>query len=215
MALSTLVLVGNTDETQVWIDEISRKASKLRIGPGMDPESDIGPLITDESKQRIERIIGQAVVEGTTVDLDGRGLDGNYLGPTVLSIDSCENIAYREEIFGPVLVCLRAESLEKAIDIVNANPYGNGCALFTSSGGAARLFTQKVDVGQVGINVPIPVPLPMFSFTGSRASVLGDLNFYGKAGVQFYTKLKTVTSNWPTDQLSSLGGVTMPTYGKT
>ena len=214
MALSTLVLVGTADETQVWIDEISRKASKLKVGPGLDPASDIGPLITESSKYRIHSIIEQAVLEGATLELDGRGMEGNYVGPTVLSITSPENIAYKEEIFGPVLVCLRAESLEKAIDIINANPYGNGCALFTSSGSAARFFAQRVDIGQVGINVPIPVPLPMFSFTGSRSSILGDLNFYGKSGVQFYTKLKTVTSNWPTDNLSSLGGVTMPTYGR-
>lgn len=213
MALSTLILVGNQEETQVWIDEIALKASKLNVGPGLDPDSDVGPLITEASKDRIDGIIEQAVRDGARLDLDGRGLGGSYLGPTVLSNINPESIAYREEIFGPVLVCLRSESLEEAIDMINSNPYGNGCALFTSSGGAARLFTQKVDVGQVGINVPIPVPLPMFSFTGSRASILGDLNFYGKSGVQFYTKLKTITSNWPTNHLSSLGGVTMPTYG--
>ncbi len=218
MALSTLVLVGTPDSTQEWLDDISRKASKLKVGPGMDPSSDIGPLITVQSKQRVSSIIDEALQQGATLELDGRDLPlpgDNFLGPTVLSNITPTNIAYREEIFGPVLVCLRADSLQDAIEIINANPYGNGCALFTTSGSAARYFTSQVDVGQVGINVPIPVPLPMFSFTGSRASILGDLNFYGKSGAHFYTKLKTVTSNWPTDQLSSLGDVTMPTYGKT
>jgi len=215
MALSTLILVGPIQDTQEWIHDIVTKASKLRVGSGFDPKSDIGPVITKVSKDRIEGIIEQAVKEGATLELDGRGLQDNFLGPTVLSNVSCENISYTEEIFGPVLICLQVETLEEAIQIINTNPYGNGCALFTSNGGAARYFTQNVNVGQVGINVPIPVPLPMFSFTGSRSSMLGDLNFYGKSGIQFYTKLKTVTTNWPTEYSdTSLGGVTMPTYGK-
>ena len=222
MALSTLVLVGTPDETQTWIDEICTKAAKLTVGSGMDPTSDLGPLITPESKQRVETILDKAVEQGAVLELDGRNTidtssseyaKGNFLGPSVLSNITPTNIAYTEEIFGPVLVCLRAESLDEALEIINDNPYGNGCALFTTSGSAARYFTTNVNVGQVGINVPIPVPLPMFSFTGSRGSILGDLNFYGKSGAQFYTKLKTVTSNWPTDALSSLGGVAMPTYG--
>lgn len=218
MALSTLVLVGTPDQTQEWIDEICTKASKLKVGSGMDASSDLGPLITAESKQRVTSIIEKAAEQGAILELDGRAItndefpNGNFLGPTVLSNITPSNIAYTEEIFGPVLVCLRADSLDEALGIINTNPYGNGCALFTTSGSAARYFTTNVNVGQVGINVPIPVPLPMFSFTGSRGSILGDLNFYGKSGAQFYTKLKTVTSNWPTDTLSSLGGVTMPTY---
>ena len=217
MALSTLVLVGTQESAQEWIDESVQKASQLKVGPGMDPSSEIGPLITKESKDRVLSIIHQAVDQGATLELDGRNMslhNGNFLGPTVLSNISPTNIAYTEEIFGPVLVCLRVDSLDDAIQLINANPYGNGCAIFTSSGSAARYFTSQIDVGQVGINVPIPVPLPMFSFTGSRGSILGDLNFYGKSGAMFYTKLKTITSNWPTDQFTSLGGVTMPTYGK-
>jgi malonate-semialdehyde dehydrogenase (acetylating) / methylmalonate-semialdehyde dehydrogenase len=125
-------------------------------------------------------------------------------------------VAYQEEIFGPVLVCMVADTLEHAIDIVNANPYGNGCAIFTTSGSAARQFQTKVNVTQIGINTPIPVPLPMFSFTGGKASIRGDLNFYGKSGVHFYTQLKTVTSHWPVSfgkTATDLGGVTMPTMG--
>jgi malonate-semialdehyde dehydrogenase (acetylating)/methylmalonate-semialdehyde dehydrogenase len=217
MALSTLVVVGDAKE---WLLEgLVKEAEKLTVGNGMDESSDLGPLITVESKERVESIIGKAVEQGARLDVDGRGISvdghphGNFVGPTILSGITPDNIAYTEEIFGPVLVCLEADSLDEAIEIINKNPYGNGCALFTSSGSAARHFQATADVGQMGINVPIPVPLPMFSFTGSRASILGDLNFYGKSGVQFYTKLKTITSNWPPmdDTKVNLGGVTMPT----
>jgi malonate-semialdehyde dehydrogenase (acetylating)/methylmalonate-semialdehyde dehydrogenase len=215
MALSTLVLVGSTKD---WIADIVEQAKKLKVGSGLD-DVDLGPLITPESKVRVESIITKAVEQGAQLDLDGRDVsvegypNGNFVGPTVLSKVKASNICYTEEVFGPVLVCLEADSLEEAVDILNANPYGNGCALFTRSGAAARKFTSEVNVGQVGINVPIPVPLAMFSFTGSRASIRGDINFYGKSGVQFYTQLKTVTSNWPYDSSESLGGVNMPTAG--
>lgn len=120
---------------------------------------------------------------------------------------------YTEEIFGPVLVCVNVDTLEEAIAFTNANPYGNGCAIFTSSGGAARKFRREIDVGQVGINVPIPVPLPFFSFTGSRASIRGDLNFYGKTGVEFFTQIKTVVSQWKYDEVtkSKVVPTSMPT----
>jgi malonate-semialdehyde dehydrogenase (acetylating)/methylmalonate-semialdehyde dehydrogenase len=215
MALSTLICVGSTKE---WIQDIVEQAKSLKVGPGLSPDVDLGPLISVQSKNRVESIISQAVEQGATLRLDGRGLtvpgypNGNFVGPTVLSNVKPGNICYEEEIFGPALVCLEAETLDDAMSLINNNPYGNGCALFTSSGAAARKFTHGVDVGQVGINVPIPVPLPMFSFTGSRASILGDLNFYGKAGVQFYTKLKTVSTNWPSEN-ASLGGMVMPTMG--
>lgn len=215
MALSTLVCVGSTNE---WIQDIVEQARELKLGSGFDTSAEIGPLITAESKQRVEGIIGQAVEEGATLSLDGRGTvveefpEGNFVGPTVLSKVQTDNVCYTEEIFGPVLVCLEADSLDDAMQIINRNPYGNGCALFTNNGAAARKFTHGINIGQVGINTPIPVPLPMFSFTGSRSSILGDLNFYGKSGVQFYTKWKTVTSNWPSENVS-LGGVIMPTLG--
>ncbi|KAL3924838.1 MAG: hypothetical protein SGILL_000793 [Bacillariaceae sp.] len=244
MALSTVIFVGDTKE---WIADIVEEAKKLKVGAGFDSHSDLGPLITSESKQRVEGIIGEAVKQGAILSLDGRGLavdrypDGNFVGPTILSGVKTDNTCYTEEIFGPALVCLEADTLDDAISIINENPFGNGCAIFTGSGAAARKFTHSVDVGQVGVNgewywsycvrfekslfaeanhrssllslaVPIPVPLPMFSFTGSRASFLGDINFYGKSGVQFYTKWKTVSSNWPSENVS-LGGVVMPTFG--
>lgn len=135
----------------------------------------------------------------------------SFLGPTIITDVLTNMDCYKEEIFGPVLVCLKADTFDDAIDIINANPYGNGTAVFTNSGPNARKFQQEVDVGQVGINVPIPVPVPPFSFTGSRGSILGDLNFYGKTGVQFYTKLKTVTSLWKeSDADHTRSSVSMP-----
>ena len=215
MALSTVVFVGKSKE---WIADICEEASKLKVGNGMDPSNDLGPLISAKSKQRALDILDEAVQQGAELALDGTQSNlpetGNFMHPTVVSIDNTDNIAYTEEIFGPVLVCLSTDTLSDAIEIINANPYGNGCAIFTNSGSKARKFTKEVDVGQVGVNAPIPVPLPIFSFTGSRKSIRGDLNFYGQGGVQFFTKLKTVTTNWPEEE-ESLGGVNMPTYHKT
>ncbi|GKY90673.1 hypothetical protein MPSEU_000040700 [Mayamaea pseudoterrestris] len=215
MALSTLILVGDAKE---WLTDIVQEATKLKVGAGWEDGVDIGPLIDEAAKLRVERIIAQAVDQGAELLLDGRSHvvdqypDGNFVGPSVLSKVDTTNICYTEEIFGPVLVCLEADTLDEAVSITNSNQYGNGCALFTSSGAAARKFTHEVQVGQVGINVPIPVPLPMFSFTGNKASIRGDLNFYGRSGVYFYTQLKTVTSNWPYHP-ADLGGMTMPTVG--
>lgn len=134
--------------------------------------------------------------------MDGRGIkvasypNGNFVGPTLLAGVKPEMECYREEIFGPVLCLMTADTLEDALEIIKNNPYGNGSAIFTRSGSTARQFTEEVEAGQVGINVPIPVPLPMFSFTGNRASFLGDCHFYGKQGLNFYTQTKTVTSLW-------------------
>ena len=134
--------------------------------------------------------------------------DGNWVGPTIVAKVTPDMEIYKNEVFGPVLQILEADTLDEAIALVNANPYGNGTAVFTGSGAAARKFQNEIDVGQVGINVPIPVPLPMFSFTGSRGSILGDLNFYGKGGMQFFTQWKTVTSQWKY-QSRDEGGVNM------
>ena len=213
MALSTVILVG---ESRSWLPDLVEASSKLTVGSGFEDGVDVGPLISSESKDRVEMIVNEAVKEGVTLSLDGRGTvvdgyeNGNFVGPTILSKVPTSSIAYTNEIFGPVLVCMEADTLDDAIHIMNQNPHGNGCAVFTQSGAAARKFQHEVDVGQVGVNVPIPVPLPMFSFTGSRASIRGDLHFYGKQGVQFYTQVKTVTSNWPYRQ-ADFGGVTMPT----
>ena len=137
--------------------------------------------------------------------------EGNWVGPTVVSGVTREMELYREEVFGPVLQVLCVPSLDEAIALINANAYGNGTAIFTQSGAAARKFTMEVDVGQVGVNLPIPVPLPMFSFTGSRGSILGDHNFYGKGAVSFYTQWKTVTSQWKAEEGSGRLQMAMPT----
>jgi malonate-semialdehyde dehydrogenase (acetylating)/methylmalonate-semialdehyde dehydrogenase len=148
-------------------------------------------------------LIESAEKEGATILLDGRKAqkpadypNGNFIGPTIITGVTPQMTCYKEEVFGPVLVCLKAANLEEAIELVNKNPYGNGCAVFTTSGANAREFQYSIDVGQVGINVPIPVPLPFFSFTGSRASFRGSNHFYGKQGTQFFTQIKTITSNW-------------------
>jgi malonate-semialdehyde dehydrogenase (acetylating)/methylmalonate-semialdehyde dehydrogenase len=216
MALSTVIFVGESKE---WIHEIVEKGKKLKVGSGMDPTTDVGPLISQDSKKRVEMLIQQGVDDGAKLLLDGRGVKvpgfekGNFVGPSVLMGVDKKNRAYTEEIFGPVLVALAVDTLEEAIAFTNSNKYGNGCAIFTQSGAVARKYQHEIDVGQVGINVPIPVPLPFFSFTGSRGSIQGDIHFYGRQGVQFYTQIKTVTSNWDYNPKPSTLSMSMPTLG--
>ncbi|MBB6368402.1 malonate-semialdehyde dehydrogenase (acetylating)/methylmalonate-semialdehyde dehydrogenase [Xanthomonas sacchari] len=199
MAASTVVLVG---EARQWIPDLVARAQTLKVNAGSEPGTDLGPVISRSARERIEALIAAGIAEGATLELDGRNptvpgfAHGNFVGPTIFSGVAPGMRIYDEEIFGPVLVILEAATLEDAIALVNANPHGNGTALFTQSGAAARKFQEEIDVGQVGINVPIPVPVPLFSFTGSRASKLGDLGPYGKQAVQFYTQTKTVTARW-------------------
>ena len=206
MAASTLVLVG---EARAWIPELVAKARTLKINGGTEAGTDVGPLISCAARERVEGLIAAGIEQGAKLELDGRkphvaGYEqGNFVGPTIFSGVKPGMRIYDEEIFGPVLVILEAETLDDAITLINANPNGNGTALFTQSGAAARKFQEDIDVGQVGINVPIPVPVPLFSFTGSRASKLGDLGPYGKQVVMFYTQTKTVTARWFDD--STLG----------
>lgn len=206
MAIHTMVLVG---EANRWLTDFIEKARSLKVGPGTDPDTDMGPLIRPAAKQRCMDYIERGIAQGAKLELDGRELvvpgyeKGNFLGPTVFSGVTPEMDIYREEIFGPVLSVVHVETLDEAIAFTNANPFGNGTALFTSSGAAAHKFQNEIDVGQVGINLPIPVPLPFFSFTGSRGSKLGDLGPYGQQAVAFYTQTKTVTARWPADEASS------------
>lgn len=208
MAASTLVLVGAARE---WIPELVAKARTLKVGPGHAPGVDVGPLISTAACSRVQGLIESGISQGAKLELDGRkpqveGYEnGNFVGPTIFSGVKPGMRIYDEEIFGPVLIILEADTLEQAIALVNANPNGNGTAVFTQSGAAARKFQEDIDVGQVGINVPIPVPVPMFSFTGSRASKLGDLGPYGKQVVLFYTQTKTVTARWFDDDTLSHG----------
>ncbi|MGB2784992.1 CoA-acylating methylmalonate-semialdehyde dehydrogenase [Psychrobacter sp.] len=204
MALSVVVLVGAAGE---WIDDIKAKAEGLIVSAGKH-DKDLGPLISPAAKARVEHLIGTGVEEGASLILDGRGITvegyekGNFVGPTIFDNVTADMQIYKEEIFGPVLCIMRAASLDEAIELLNANPHGNGTAIFTQSGAAAHKFQQDIQVGQIGINLPIPVPLPMFSFSGSRASKLGDLGPYGKQAVQFYTQTKTVTARWFDDEAS-------------
>jgi len=204
MALSVVVLVG---EAGNWVTDIKAKAESLVVSAGKH-DKDLGPVISPAAKDRVERLIATGEQEGASLLLDGRGIvvegyeKGNFVGPTIFDHVTTEMQIYSQEIFGPVLCIMRAESLDEAIEIINANPNGNGTAIFTQSGAAAHKFQQDIDVGQVGINLPIPVPLPMFSFSGSRASKLGDLGPYGKQAVQFYTQTKTITARWFDDEAS-------------
>jgi len=216
MALSTAIFVGESKE---WIPDLIERAKKLRVTGGKVPGADIGPLISPEAKQRVERLIQSGVDQGAKLVLDGRGIKvpefpkGNFVGPTILSNVRTDMECYKEEIFGPVLLCITVDTLDDAIRLTNSNPYGNGTAIFTRSGAAARKFQHEVDVGQVGVNIPIPVPLPFFSFTGSRGSFLGASHFYGKAGISFYTQTKTITSLWKEEDLGQFG-TTMPILSK-
>lgn len=199
MALSTAVFVGGSKH---WEEGLRERAKQLKVNAGIEPGADLGPVISKQAKNRICNLIESGVKSGARLVHDGRGIEvpnykeGNFIGPTILSDVTSDMECYKEEIFGPILLCMEAGSLEEAIDIVNQNQYGNGAAIFTTSGAAARKFQHEIEAGQVGINIPIPVPLPFFSFTGSKASFAGDLNFYGKAGVQFFTQIKTITSQW-------------------
>ena len=199
MALSVVVLVG---EAQAWLPDLVAKAKTLKVSAGVESGTDVGPVVSCAALDRIGSLIERGVAEGAELVLDGRnpqvaGYDsGNFVAPTIFSGVKPEMTIYREEVFGPVLCVMQVDTFDEAIALVNANPNGNGTALFTRSGAAARHFQEEIDVGQVGINVPIPVPVPMFSFTGSRASKLGDLGPYGKQVVQFYTQTKTITERW-------------------
>ncbi|KAG9047786.1 hypothetical protein FS837_001494 [Tulasnella sp. UAMH 9824] len=214
MAISVAVMVGTTKS---WIPEIVERAKALKVNGGFEQGADLGPLISPAAKQRVEGLIQSVADEGGKIHLDGRGIvvpgyeKGNFVGPTIVEAVTTMR-AYKEEIFGPVLVLIEADTLDDAISIVNANKYGNGAAIFTQSGATARKFESEVNVGQIGVNVPIPVPLPQFSWSGNKASFLGDVSFYGKQGLNFYTQNKTVTSLWRAeDAIGNKASVDMPT----
>ena len=206
MAVSVGVLVGAAKK---WIPDLVEKARTLKVAAGTQTGADLGPVISKTAKQRVAGLIDDGTKEGAKLELDGRGVrvagyeEGNFVGPTIFSGVKPGMKVYETEIFGPVLSLMSVDTLDEAIRIINDNPYGNGTAIFTQSGAAARKFQNEIEVGQVGINVPIPVPVPFFSFTGSRGSKLGDLGQYGKQAVQFYTQTKTVTVRWFDDSMSA------------
>ncbi len=208
MATAVTVLVG---EARNWIPDIVAKARLLKVGAGVEKGTDVGPVVTKNAKNRILGLVEEGITAGAKLELDGRTVKvagyerGNFIGPTIFSGVRPDMSLYTTEIFGPVMVIVGVNTLDEAIALTNANPFGNGTAIFTQSGAAARKFQTEIDVGQVGINVPIPVPVPFFSFTGSRGSKLGDLGPFGKQVVQFYTQTKTVTSRWFEDGAVAAG----------
>ena len=208
MAASTAVLVG---EARNWIPDLVSKSRTLKVNAGMEPGTDVGPVVSCAALARVNGLIERGVAEGARLVLDGRNPQvpgyekGNFVGPTIFAGVKPGMSIYDQEIFGPVLIIVEADTLDEAIELINRNPNGNGTAIFTQSGAAARKFQEDIDVGQVGINVPIPVPVPLFSFTGSRGSKLGDLGPYGKQVILFYTQTKTITQRWFDDSTLSVG----------
>jgi malonate-semialdehyde dehydrogenase (acetylating)/methylmalonate-semialdehyde dehydrogenase len=216
MAVSVVVAVG--DAGDALRDGLAERARRVSVGPGDRAGSEMGPVITCAARDRIVGCIDRGVAEGATLVVDGRkprvpGFEaGFFVGPTLFDHATPQMAIYRDEIFGPVLVMVRAESLEAAVQLINANPYANGAALFTRSGHAARRFQQDVEIGMIGINVPIPVPMAFYSFGGWRNSLFGDLHVHGMDGVRFYTRGKAVTVRWPDDG-SAAPGFHLPTLG--
>ncbi len=206
MAVSVVVAVGAVADPLV--DAITARLGKVRVGPGTDPDSEMGPLITREHRDRVAAHLDQAHEQGAVVVADGRlgHLDrpGFFLGPCLVDHVQPHMAVYRDEIFGPVLSVVRVGGYDEAVGLVNDNPYGNGTAIFTRDGGAARRFQFDAVAGMVGVNVPIPVPVAYYSFGGWKASLFGDTHMYGPDGIHFYTRTKVVTSRWPDPATSTV-----------
>ncbi len=202
MAISVAVAVGGIADPLV--ERIASRARSLKVGPGLDPEAEMGPLITREHQAKVESYIEAGIAEGARLVVDGRGLrlqgheDGHFVGPTLFDHVRPGMKIHREEIFGPVLSVVREANFDGAVRIINEHEFGNGTSIFTRDGDAARSFADQIEVGMVGINVPIPVPMAFHSFGGWKRSAFGDHGMHGHEGVHFYTKLKTMTSRWPT-----------------
>jgi malonate-semialdehyde dehydrogenase (acetylating)/methylmalonate-semialdehyde dehydrogenase len=206
MAISVVVAVGDVGD--LVVSAINDRLPSLRIGPGSEPDSEMGPLITREHRDKVAGYLDTAATEGATVVADRRSLDvpgdGFFLGVSLVDDVTPEMSVYKDEIFGPVLSVVRVPTYADAVKLVNDNPYGNGTAIFTRDGGAARQFQFDVQVGMVGVNVPVPVPVSYYSFGGWKASLFGDTHMYGPEGVNFYTRAKVVTSRWPDPATSTI-----------
>jgi malonate-semialdehyde dehydrogenase (acetylating)/methylmalonate-semialdehyde dehydrogenase len=214
MSISAVVAVGEIGDRLV--EALVQQASQLKVGPGLEPGTMMGPVISGPHRDRIKSYIEAGAAQGAMLVLDGRTAqvpaceNGFFIGPTVFDRVSPEMTIYQDEVFGPVLVVLRAKSLDEAIAVVNRNPYGNGTAIFTQSGAAAQRFQRDVEVGMVGINVPIPVPMAFHSFGGWKSSLFGDLHVHGPEGVSFYTRRKVVTERWSVARSASPPSPAMP-----
>jgi malonate-semialdehyde dehydrogenase (acetylating)/methylmalonate-semialdehyde dehydrogenase len=206
MAISVVVAVGGVGDRLV--DAIAERIPGVRVGPGDDPSSEMGPLVTGAHRDRVVSYLGDDALGGARIVIDGRETvpdgDGFYLGATLVDDVQPGTRVYDDEIFGPVLSVVRVDSYDDAVRLVNDNPYGNGVALFTRDGGAARRFQYEAQVGMVGVNVPIPVPVAYYSFGGWKASLFGDTHMYGPEGIHFYTRTKVVTSRWPDPSTSTV-----------
>jgi malonate-semialdehyde dehydrogenase (acetylating)/methylmalonate-semialdehyde dehydrogenase len=202
MAISVAVAVGEAGDALV--ESLERKAREIRVGPGLDPQSEMGPVVTPEARERIVGYIGEGIEAGAVAVVDGRELEvegeGFFVGPTLFDRVETGMSIYRDEIFGPVLVIVRVDTLDDAIRLINESSFANGTAIFTSSGGAARKFQRQVEVGMIGINVPIPVPMAYYSFGGWKDSLFGDHHIHGAEGIRFYTRAKAVTARWPEEE---------------
>ncbi len=201
MAISVVVTVG--DAADKLLPKVQERIAALKVGPGMESDSEMGPLITKEHRDRVASYVAKGIEQGAEALTDGRGLtvpgheEGFFLGATLLDHVKTNMTVYQDEIFGPVLSVVRTDSYADAIKLINDNPWGNGTAIFTNDGGAARKFQNEIEVGMVGINVPIPVPLGFYSFGGWKDSSFGDHSIYGPEGIHFYTRPKVVISRWP------------------
>jgi malonate-semialdehyde dehydrogenase (acetylating)/methylmalonate-semialdehyde dehydrogenase len=209
MAISVVVAVDPVGDE--LMERVTERVAGLKVGPGDQADAQMGPLVTRQHRDKVASYLDGGVAEGATLAVDGRthalpGGDGFWLGPTVLDHVTPGMDCYKDEIFGPVLSVVRVPTYEAATELISANPYGNGTAIFTNDGGAARRFCSEVEVGMVGVNVPIPVPMAYYSFGGWKASLFGDTHVYGAEGVHFYTRNKVVTSRWPDP---SHGGVNL------
>jgi malonate-semialdehyde dehydrogenase (acetylating)/methylmalonate-semialdehyde dehydrogenase len=218
MALPVVVPVGE-DTANALREKLIPAINALRIGVSTDKDAHYGPVVTPEHKARVEAWIDTAEKEGAEVVIDGRGFslqgheDGFFIGPTLLDRVTTDMESYKEEIFGPVLQIVRAKDFEEAVRLPSAHQYGNGVAIFTRNGHAAREFASRVNVGMVGINVPIPVPVAYHSFGGWKRSAFGDTNQYGTEGLKFWTKVKTVTQRWPDGGGDGSNAFVIPTMG--
>jgi malonate-semialdehyde dehydrogenase (acetylating) / methylmalonate-semialdehyde dehydrogenase len=207
MAISVAVAAGEVADDLV--EEVARRAREIKVGPGLDPNSEMGPVVTPQARERIVDYIGQGADAGAQLTVDGRELDvgggGFWVGPTLIDQVDPSMSVYTDEIFGPVLSVVRSPGLDEAIELINRNPYANGGAIFTGSGHEARRFQREVEVGMIGINVPIPVPMAFYSFGGWKDSLFGDHHIHGPEGVRFYTRGKAITARWPATNAAGPG----------
>jgi malonate-semialdehyde dehydrogenase (acetylating)/methylmalonate-semialdehyde dehydrogenase len=214
MAISVAVLVG--DVADKIIPKLAERAKALKVKDPMAADAEMGPIVTKQALERIEGYIDLGVKEGAKLVVDGRsckvpGLEGGFFtGGTLFDQVTPSMRIYKEEIFGPVLACVRAKDLAEALKLVNDHEFGNGCAVFTSDGGVAREFARRVQIGMVGVNVPIPVPMAWQGFGGWKRSLFGDMHAYGEEGVRFYTRQKSVMQRWP-DSIGKGAEFIMPT----